>query len=387
MNCPDIARLNDYADGELATDDARAIEAHVAGCAHCRAAVDSLRALRAAAAGLEKEIAPPRDLWRGIAAQIETAPVAGERRGPDAAPASGAAGGGGFIPARPISRKVIQLFAPLAFAASIALLMILIERSSPLARRAGSGGWSVAAVEGAPRIGARSVAHADQLRVGEWLVTDANSRAKVAVAQIGEVNLERNSRLRLVGTSATDHRVELARGEISAFIYAPPRIFFVETPSATAVDLGCFYTLSVQDDGSGELHVTAGYVALESNQRESIVPAGWKCRTRKGAGPGTPFAADAPDALRSALERFDFTRIPTPAALDAVLAQVTAPDTVTLWHLLSRTEGAARARVFDTLARFQPPPAGVTRAGIIGGDDTMRRAWGEELGIGTFNVR
>jgi len=49
-------------------------------------------------------------------------------------------------------------------------------------------------------------------------------------------------------------------------------IFIVETPLATAVDLGCKYTLEVQEDGSSLLHVTLGLVALERDARETIVP-------------------------------------------------------------------------------------------------------------------
>jgi hypothetical protein len=38
-------------------------------------------------------------------------------------------------------------------------------------------------------------------------------------------------------------------------IWAPPRLFFVDTPSAVAADLGCSYTLEVKDDGAGVLRV------------------------------------------------------------------------------------------------------------------------------------
>jgi hypothetical protein len=49
------------------------MELHIAGCAGCRAEERALRALLAHAAALPKEIAPPRDLWAGIDARLETA--------------------------------------------------------------------------------------------------------------------------------------------------------------------------------------------------------------------------------------------------------------------------------------------------------------------------
>ena len=57
--------------------------------------------------------------------------------------------------------------------------------------------------------------------------------------------------------------------------------------------------------------------------------------------------------------------------------------TIGAWILLSRLEGAERARVFDSLAALVPPPADVTRAGILRGDAAMRDLWWDELGLGS----
>ena len=104
-------------------------------------------------------------------------------------------------------------------------------------------------------------------------------------ASIGTVDIDENTRVRLLETAPTEHRLELARGKMSAMIWAPPRLFFVDTPSAVAADLGCAYTLEVDDHGVGVLRVTAGWVALELKDRESVVPAGAACETRPGVGP------------------------------------------------------------------------------------------------------
>ena len=171
---------------------------------------------------------------------------------------------------------------------------------------------------------------------------------------------------------------------MSATIYAPPRLFFVDTPSATAVDLGCAYTLNVDDEGNGELRVTAGSVALEHGRRQSIIRYGMMCLTRRGAGPGTPFAVDAPEPLRTALTRFDFEPAAASSALGVVLSLARAEDAVTLWHLLDRSTDAEQREVYTLLAKLAPPPAGVTRDGILAGDVAMRRIWGTELGLLRF---
>ena len=105
-----------------------------------------------------------------------------------------------------------------------------------------------------------------------------------------------------------EHRLALARGEIRAKISAPPRLFFVDTASGTAVDLGCEYTLNTDEDGFGLLRVTRGWVSFQWKGLESLVPAGASCRTRPHVGPGIPYFDDAPESMKQALESFGFEK-------------------------------------------------------------------------------
>jgi anti-sigma factor RsiW len=380
MNCTTCSsRLHDYVDGTLSPDEIRAYEAHLASCAEGRNAVGALRQLRAVTDQLPREIAPSRDLWRELQQSISgnAAP-----RATNAPVIAGPFGGRSrFDVSQESSPRFLQWLAPLGMAAAIALLATFAERQI-LPRN--STGWSVAALAGTPRVDARDVRDDTRMRLGQWLVTDEAARAKVVVGNIGEVSVEPNSRVRVVGMAATDHRLELAQGTLNAMIWAPPRLFFVNTPSATAVDLGCAYTLKVDDEGNGELEVTLGFVALEDRGRESILRTGMMCLTRRGVGPGTPFSVEAPGDLRESLRRFDFEGSDKDAALRDILAQARPEDSITLWHLLDRTQGTARAAVYDRLAHYSPPPATVTREGILAGNATMRRAWGEHLGIDRF---
>ena len=153
-----------------------------------------------------------------------------------------------------------------AFALTFAAVLLALAAGGVwLYLRAQRPGWEVARVEGAPRVASGSIGARGRLRVGEWLETDSASRAEIAVANIGQVEVEPNTRVKLVETRLTEHRLELERGTLHARIWAPPRLFFVNTPSAVAADLGCAYTLEVDDKGRGLLHVTSGYVALETD--------------------------------------------------------------------------------------------------------------------------
>src|SRR5262249_56169742 len=97
--------------------------------------------------------------------------------------------------------------------------------------RAPRPAWDVTRIEGAPKIGSKTVVEAGKLRVGEWLVTDDSSRAKISVGEIGQVQVDPGSRGRLIAAKVDEHRLALARGKMQAIIWAPPREFYMDTPS------------------------------------------------------------------------------------------------------------------------------------------------------------
>jgi hypothetical protein len=221
-------------------------------------------------------------------------------------------------------------------------------------------------------------AKAETVGTGELLQTDAHSTVEMNIGSIGKVEIEPNTRLRVIATKQNDNRLSLEHGEIAATISAPPKLFFVETKSATAVDLGCEYRMKVDDAGNGLLRVTRGWVSFEWQGRESLVPAGANCRTRAGTGPGTPFFEDAPSALTAALEGFDFSG-GSETALRAILAAARSRDTLTLWHLLARVPVPLRPLVYDRMVSFAPPPAGVTREKALALDPLTLKVWKDEL--------
>jgi len=253
-------------------------------------------------------------------------------------------------------------------------------------------GWGVQQVAGAPRVGTKLIGRPGEkgtLRIGQTLETDRESRASITVSDVGQVDIDPQTRLRLLESRTSRTRMDLERGTIHAMIWAPPGQFMVDTPSALAVDLGCAYTLQVDDSGAGILRTRIGWVGFRLNGRDAFIPAGAVGETRKGIGPGTPYFEDASEEFRAALRQFDFAKLSEEersAQLTIVLARARTEDALTLWHLLSRANAADRGRVFDRLNAFVPAPAGVTRAGVEQGEQTMLDAWWNELGYDDISV-
>jgi hypothetical protein len=335
-----VSLLSAYCHGELSTSASRRVAAHLLRCPTCRDAYDDVRYGIELAGALPRAQAPDR-IWDRIEAALEEREKRADRVRSRIHPS--------FSPLR----------MPLIVPAGVAVLL-LVAYLSPRLRQNQSPAWEVVRLSGTPRLGAKALGEPKgRMMVGQWLVTDGRSRAKVKVADIGHVEVGPNTRIRLEATRKDEHRLALDRGAMEAVISAPPRLFLVETPSALAVDLGCAYRLEVDDHGDGLLRVSMGWVAFERGGRESVVPAGAACKTRKGSGPGTPYFEDAPAALRHALEEFDLGR-DRRAALRTVLDLSRKQDTLTLWHLLARVDAGDRPAVLRRVKELAPLHVGLS---------------------------
>src|ERR1041385_964810 len=321
--------ISAYCHGELSNKESKQFAEHIIACAKCRAKFDEVK-LGIKLAEQLPQLSAPDHLWR------ELEPLLGKQ-----------------VESRPAfvwSWQMKAAAAVLVLLSSWGVWLVYSNRANEILtdKRA----WRVKRLDGTPQVGAEKILNNGELAVGEWLETDGNSRAQIAVGSIGSVEVDENTRVRLLQTQPTEHRLELARGKMSAHIWAPPRLFFVNTPSAVAADLGCAYTLEVDEQGSSLLRVTSGWVALELQNRESVVPAGAACETRPTLGPGTPYFEDASSVFRQSLKTVDFDPDANKrsAALVSILDQARPRDTLTLWHLLARVDGEDRARVYDKMA-------------------------------------
>ena len=353
--------ISAYCHGELSSEESKRFAEHIISCVRCRTKFEEIK-LGIKLAEQLPQLTAPESLWQEVESAL------GRETGSKA----------GVVSMKPLSWRV-QMAVAAAVLVVFSLGVWLYKTSPGGGSRTGSGkaAWQVTRLDGTPKIGSENISTRGSLSIGEWLETDENSRAQIAVGTIGNVDIGENTRVRLLETQPTEHRLELARGKMSARIWAPPRLFFVDTPSAVAADLGCAYTLSVDDKGDGRLSVTSGWVALQTNERESIVPAEASCETQLGTGPGTPYFDDSTVEFQKSLKEIDFGKDSAKRgeALASVLGQSRPRDTLTLWHLLPRVNDAERVRVYEKMESFGAPPAGVTREGVLKLDQKMLAQW------------
>lgn len=219
-----------------------------------------------------------------------------------------------------------------------------------------------------------------RLGEGKWLRTTDQS-AEVSLREIGTVKVAPQSQVRLVSLKQNEQRLELLKGQIHARVIAPPRLFIVETPATTAVDLGCEYVLRVTEQGDTELEVRSGAVALEGKGHAVYVPQGHHAVTRKTTGTGLPSRPDAPALFREALASIEASETQTvpQETLATLLREAKKFDAPTLFELMQRVPPPQQRVVAEQLAALIPPskPGIVMR--VLNGDEAALRAWWHDI--------
>lgn len=245
----------------------------------------------------------------------------------------------------------------LALVATIALAVWLISFLRPV-----SASWEALATAGEPQLGGKPLQRG-RFAPGAWLITGADSSAQIHSSKIGEIEVGTDTQVSLKESTPERQLLSLRFGSLHARVFSPPGLFMVDTPSARAIDLGCEYTLKIEKDGRGELRVLTGWVSLNGDSLQSLVPAGAVAKVAGGTL-SPPYFADSSLAFQQAAADFAFlpaNAAPKHAALETLLHEARQRDAFTLLNLFSRANETERLEVFDKLNQLVPAPPGITR--------------------------
>jgi hypothetical protein len=212
-----------------------------------------------------------------------------------------------------------------------------------------------------------------------WVSREDGMR-RLDLGRYGHVDAEPGTRVRVLRRDDEIQQLRLDAGTIHASITreARPRLFQVETPAVTCIDLGCRYSLTVDPSGVSRVQVSTGRVAFHDGRREVFIPAGASGRAKAGRAPYTPIHDTASDALKKAVDAFDEAPVGKRTKQAEALAAFirTREDGLVAWHLLQDPEPgvvkAARESLGNLTSRMEcgvPLPL----------DVTSLRAWRDSL--------
>jgi len=244
--------------------------------------------------------------------------------------------------------------------------------------------WRVIARAGRPTVSGVGIDGSGTLASGGVVQTDATSRAEIRAGRLGRIEVQPGSQVRLISTAPGRHRLAVDRGRIAAKLWSPPFAFGFATPSADAFDVGCAFTMDVDDRGAAIVRVTSGWVQLEAGDRRQLIPEGGVALAEPGKGVGTPFFEDASTAFKRALRRVNFEAMNGEehrTMLATLFGDARSEDVYTLLRLSRDLTPSERGELYDRAADLRPPPSSVTRAGIIANNGEMLEAWRRTLGF------
>ncbi len=278
-------------------------------------------------------------------------------------------------------RRAPWIVGAIAVVSAAAVVAIWMLRSSPTSDRTevactGDTGFAFTVHGGTAACGG-AASSGGVLPIGGVLDTGPNN-AQLTIADIGTATLFPGTRVRLDRTEAnTRHQLHLERGRMHAIVTAPPRIFAVTTPGTSVIDLGCEYTIEIDERGQGSITVQSGKVELENGAGIAIVaPAGTSARLLAGPRASVPLVETASPELRAAVERLD---------VDAILGAAGPADAITIVNLAA-ISSSRRDVILARLAELVPPPPGVTVESAAASTAELER-WREDVVIAHLGER
>lgn len=226
----------------------------------------------------------------------------------------------------------------------------------------GYGVWHLGQGAPATDVKLRVVGEDRLLAESEWFdATNVSRELRLERSDtwLGGFTLDPGSRLQARQIRDDVAQLYLDKGRMEAFVTldAHPRFVQTRTPATNCVDLGCQYTLTVDEAGDSVVVVTLGRVAFEDNGREVYVPQGATCRASKARGAGTPRYQDAPQPLVQALDAMDAAHDKSPderlRLCNKVLGAVPLEDPrhcLSIFHFLQDRDRKVAAAAREWLA-------------------------------------
>lgn len=220
------------------------------------------------------------------------------------------------------------------------------------------------------------------LAVDRPLTLSGTSSARVDIARIGTMNVSPGSAVTLAETASARHRLQLDRGSVSVRIWAPPGVFAVRTPSGTVRDLGCVFDLAVDADGTSRVRVATGWVQMDNDFGEALVPAGASAWMRRLSRPGVPIYDDASQEFAAAVRAAEDGGDPAARReLPTILRTSRRHDVLTLLMLADVSPLDLKRALLARAAELRPPPSGVSVDAIVSGDRDRLWKWHASLDL------
>ena len=274
------------------------------------------------------------------------------------------------------SRHPLRLPARAPARARRARPLAVLALAASLLLAAGAGFWTWRQTWPAGRAWTIESSTAEsRIEVGRAVTLPDGENAVANIGRIGSMRIAGGTSFELRATRDTRHRLRLSDGRLHVRVWAPPLSVVVETPSGDVIDMGCEFVLEA-DAARSAVTVLSGWVQMENDAGDVMIPAGASSTMTTGVAPSVPVFDDADESFVDAARRI--ARDGPRGAVDDLVRFARPRDVYTLLQLALRYPDAADA-LLRRAAELAPPPDDVTVGRILRGDRRALWKWSDSL--------
>jgi hypothetical protein len=237
--------------------------------------------------------------------------------------------------------------------------------------------WNLKLIDGTVTINGMAN-NSGNISQGESLNTDSKSRIIVDVPQMGKLQIDTNTTIVVEKAKDGDNIVLLKRGSFKIINSALMPEFTIRLSNSFVIDHGGVFSISADESDNVKIIIEFGFVEIGYKNQSYFVREGYVCEIKNNYPPGIPYRLNASDTLKNEVEKFNYEN-GGDDSVQKIISSVHKEDVLTLLALIPNTSQLQRQILFQIVANHYPPPAGVTRMGIIKADSEMLYKWWEEI--------
>ncbi|MBP9095922.1 MAG: FecR domain-containing protein [Ignavibacteria bacterium] len=358
MNCSHVQEyFDDFYNNELDYNTKDLIQNHLIDCKDCASEYSAFILLKQRAASLKKEITPPKQIFENIEKEIN----------------QGKGRMSNDIKITPLSNNILTIdfqedkkeftssrqtsfmaknwywFASAAVVLLIVSVALISYSSKNVFSVEEMSNWKLISLKGGAFVnGVKS----DKVNIGDWIQTDSVSSVVLKIANVGDVSIEPNTKVRFIQSDGNISRIEVLYGTVNASTSQADK-FVLQASNMRVQDKGGSYSFKVDDKGNGVIYVNNGVANVESGNKSAVVTDGKFCLYKPEYGIGVPFRKDAKPEFQDALFQYDFNNGGAPSIYYA-MANAGPEDYASLVNLIPRVDNQTKYLVLNKLGKLAP---------------------------------
>lgn len=356
MNCSQVQEyFDEFYNNELNSETKDLVQQHLNDCKECTSEYLAFLKLKEQASSLKKEVMPPKQIFEKIEKEISqknkmqndvkittlsnnilTINFTDDKKETESKKSS-------FL------TKNWYWFASAAVVLLIASIVLLNYKARNFVSVEEMSNWKLINLRGEAFInGVKS----NTVNVGDWIQTDSASSVVLKIANVGDISIEPNSKVRFVQSDGQMSRIEVLYGTVNTTTSQADK-FVLHSNNMKVQDKGGSYSFKVDEKGNGVIFVNNGIANVESGNKSAVVTDGKFCLYKPEYGVGIPFRKDASKEFQNALFSYDFSNGGMQSVYYAV-ANAAPEDYTSLMNLIPRVDERTKYLVLNKLGKLVP---------------------------------